>query len=43
MLGFGQTNKQSPLDVLLNIMLEGALNCFEHRSDIIHNGEFKIN
>jgi hypothetical protein len=43
MTGFGYTNKQSPLDALLNIVLEGALNYFEHRSDIIHNGEFKTN
>ena len=42
MIGFGQINEQSPLDALINVVLEGTLNYFEHRNDVVHNSEFKM-
>ena len=42
MIGFGQINEQSPIDALINVVLEGTSNYFEHRNDVVHNNEFKI-
>ena len=42
MIGFGQINEQSPLDTLINIVLEGNSNYFENRNDLVYNNEFKI-
>ena len=42
LIGFGQINEQSPLDALINVVLEGTSNYFEHRNDVVHNNEFKI-
>ena len=42
LIGFGQINEQSPLDALINVVLEGTSNYFEHRNNVVHNNEFKI-
>ena len=42
MIGFGQINEQSPIDALINVVLEGTSNYFEHRNDVVFNNEFKI-
>ena len=42
MIGFGQINEQSPLDALINIVLEGASNYFEHKNDLVYNNDLKF-
>ena len=42
MIGFGQISEQSPIDALINVVLEGTSNYFEHRNDLVQNNEFKI-
>ena len=42
MIGFGQINEQSPIDALINVVLEGTSNYFEHRNDVVYNNEIKI-
>ena len=42
MIGVGHINEQSPLDILINVVLEVTSNYFYHRNDVVYNNEFKI-